>query len=122
LYVRNAQTIAGLCSPIPEGEPSAVDYLCWLSTEISGLLDMFGGINENFVTTRVEGALMMVRNSIDLDALQGAAAESGSDVLPVERDVWRAMWAVSKKWWHYFGYDYVMSAIHATHEKVLICM
>jgi hypothetical protein len=28
LYMRNTQTIRGLCSPMPEGEPSAVDYLC----------------------------------------------------------------------------------------------
>jgi hypothetical protein len=28
LYVRNAQDIGGLCSPVPEGEPSAAYYLC----------------------------------------------------------------------------------------------
>jgi thioredoxin-related protein len=27
LYVCNAQAIGGLCSPMPEGEPSTVDYL-----------------------------------------------------------------------------------------------
>jgi hypothetical protein len=57
LYVRNAQAIRGLCSPMPEGEPSSADYLRWLSTEISSLLDMFGGVNENFATTAIKGAL-----------------------------------------------------------------
>jgi hypothetical protein len=43
-YVHNTQTIGGLCSPMPEGEPSTADYLCWLSTEISGLLDMLAAL------------------------------------------------------------------------------
>jgi hypothetical protein len=30
---------------------------------------MFGGVNENFVTAVVEGALVMVGDSVDLDAL-----------------------------------------------------
>jgi hypothetical protein len=30
-----------------------VDYLRWLSTEISGLPYMFGGVIENFATTAV---------------------------------------------------------------------
>jgi hypothetical protein len=50
------------------------------------------------------------------------AVESGADILPAERDVRRAVWAVSKKWWHSFNYIYVMVAIHATHKKVLVCM
>jgi hypothetical protein len=87
LYVRNTQTIGGLCSPMPEGEPSAADYLRWLSTEISGLPDMFGGINENFITAVVEGVLVMAGSSVDLDALQEATAASGVDILPVERYV-----------------------------------
>jgi hypothetical protein len=97
LYVRNPQTIRGFCSPMPEGEPSAVDYLPWLSTELSGLLDMFGGINGNFVTATVEGVLMMVLDSVDLDALESVVAESGADILPAECDVRRATRAVSNK-------------------------
>jgi hypothetical protein len=120
LYVRNAPTIGGLCSLMPEGKPSATDYLCWLSIEISGLPDMFGGVNENFVTAAVKGAPVMTGDSVDLDALQSAAAESGADVLPTECDVWRVMWAVSKKWWHSFGYNYVLVAIRAKHEKMLV--
>jgi hypothetical protein len=85
-----AHTIGGLCLPMPEGEPSVADYLRWLPTEISGLPDMFGGVNENFVTTVVEGALMMAGDSVDLDALQSATTESGANVLPAERDVRRA--------------------------------
>jgi hypothetical protein len=91
LYVCNAHTIGGLCSPMPESEPSAADYLRWLSTEISSLPDMFGSINENFVTAAVEGALVMVGDSIDLDALQSAADESGVDILPAEHNVRRAV-------------------------------
>jgi hypothetical protein len=48
LYVCNAQAIGGLCSPMLEGKPLTADYLRWLSTEIFGLLYMFGGVNENF--------------------------------------------------------------------------
>jgi hypothetical protein len=122
LYVRNAQTIRGLCSSMPEGEPSAVDYLHWLSTKISSLPDMFGGVNENFITTVVVGALIMARDFVNIDALQSASAESGADILPTECGVLRAARAVSKKWWRSFGYDYVLAAIRATHEKVLVCM
>jgi hypothetical protein len=122
LYVCKAQTIGGLCSLMPEGEPSAADYLHWLSTEISGLPDMFGGVNENFVTATIEGTLMMVGDSVDLDALQSAAAKSGANVLPTERDVLRATRAVSKKWWHSFGYDYVVAGVRATYKKALVCM
>jgi hypothetical protein len=115
--VRNAQTIGGMCSPMREGEPSTADYLRWLSTEIFGLSDMFGGVNENFVTVVIEGALVMVRDSIDLDALQSVAAKSGADILPTKHDVQRATRAVSKKWWHSFSYDYVLASIHATHKR-----
>jgi hypothetical protein len=83
---------------------------------------MFGGINDNFITATVEGALVMAGDSVDLDALQSTATESGADVLPVERDVQTTAWAMSKKWWCSFGYNYVLAAIHAAHEKVLICM
>jgi hypothetical protein len=41
LYIRNIQFIRGLCSPMPEVDPSAVDYIHWLYTEVSGLLEMF---------------------------------------------------------------------------------
>jgi hypothetical protein len=119
LYVRNAQTIGGLCSPMPEGEPSARDYLHWLSTEMSGLPDMFGGVNENFITAAVEGALVMAGSSVDLDTLQDAAAISGVDILLTEHDVRRATCAVSEKWWHPFGYDYMLDAIRARLREVV---
>jgi hypothetical protein len=83
---------------------------------------MFGGVNENYVTAAVEGALIMARDYVDLDALQSTAAESGVDILPDERGVRRVVQAVSKKWWRSFGYDYVLATIRATHKKVLICM
>jgi hypothetical protein len=69
---------------------------------------MFGGVNENFVTATIKGALVMAGSSVDLDALQDAAAASEVDILPMERDVHRVTCAVSKKWWHSFGYDYVL--------------
>jgi hypothetical protein len=119
LYECNTQTIGGLCSPMLEGEPSTADYLHWLSTEISGLLDMFGGVNENFITAAVEGALILASSSVDLDALQDAAAASGVDILPMEHDVCRAACAVSKKWWRSFGYNYVLDAIRARLHEVV---
>jgi hypothetical protein len=122
LYARNAQNIGGLCSPMPEGEPSAVDYLHRLSMEISGFSGMFGGINENFVTAVVDSALVMAGDSVDLYALQSVAAESGLDILAAECGVRRAARAMSKKWWRSFGCDYVLAAIRATHEKVLVCV
>jgi hypothetical protein len=122
LYVRNTPTIGGLCSPIPKGKPSAVDYLHWLSMEISCFPDMFGGVNTNFITSAVEGALIMAGESIDLDALQNVVAASGADLLLVDHDVCKAAYAVSKKWWWCFGYDYVLVAIRAKHEKVLVCL
>jgi hypothetical protein len=67
--VRNVQTIGGLCSQMPAGEPSADDYLHWLSVEITGLPDMFNGANENFATAVIEGALAMAGDSVDLDAV-----------------------------------------------------
>jgi hypothetical protein len=106
----------------PRVSPQQRITFAGLSTEISSLPDMFGSINENFVTATVEGALVMVGDSIDLDALQSAADESGADILPAEHNVRRVVWAVLKKWWCSFGYDYVLAAIRATHKKVLICM
>jgi hypothetical protein len=51
---------------MPMGEPSAEDYLRWLSVEFTGLPDMFGGVNENFDTATIEGALVMAGDSVDL--------------------------------------------------------
>jgi hypothetical protein len=49
-----------MCSLLPEGKLSAMDYLRWLSVEMSGLPNMFVGVNENFISAMVEGTLMMV--------------------------------------------------------------
>jgi hypothetical protein len=72
---------------------------------------MFVGVNENFISTIVEGALVMAEESIDLYAFQDVAAESGPFILSLERDVRRAECTVSKKWWRSFGYNYVLAAI-----------
>jgi hypothetical protein len=66
LYVHNVETIRGLCSQMPTGEPPAEDYLRWLSTEVTGLPDMFSGVNENFAPAAIEGALTMDADSVDL--------------------------------------------------------
>jgi hypothetical protein len=114
LYAGNIQIIGGPCSQKSTEEPSIEDYLRWLSEEISGLPEMFSGVNENFATAAIEGALAMARDSVDFDGVRCAAAESGAENLPTGHDVRRAVWAVSNKWWHSFGYDYVMAAIQAS--------
>jgi hypothetical protein len=118
LFVRNTQAIGGLCSPMPEGKPSAADYLRWLSTEIFGLPDMFGGINENFATATVEGALAMAGDFVDLEVMQDVVVSSGVDILPTGRDVRRSAHAVVKNWRRSFGYNYVLAAIRTKHAKV----
>jgi hypothetical protein len=120
LYADNVQIIDGLCSLMPAEEPSVEDYLCWLPDEISGLPDMFNGVNENFATAAIEGALAMASDSIDLDVVRGMAAEGGAYVLPTESDAWRVAWVVSKKWWCPFSYNYVLSVIRANQEEVLV--
>jgi hypothetical protein len=81
LYVRNVQGIGGLCSPVPEVGSLAAYYIRWLSKEVAGLQEMFAGVNKNFISVAVEGALMMTEESIDLDTLQDVATKSGADIL-----------------------------------------
>jgi hypothetical protein len=69
MYERNIQSIGGLCSPISEGEPSVVDYVRWLATEVTCLLEVFAGVNENFISATIEGMLVIAGDSIDLAAL-----------------------------------------------------
>jgi hypothetical protein len=107
---------------MPTEEPSIADCLCWLSDEVFGLPSMFSSVNENFASAAIEGALAMVGDSVDLDAVRNAASEGGADVFPVGPVVQRAARAVSKKWWHSFGYDYVSPIIHAREEKVSVCL
>jgi hypothetical protein len=81
-----------------EGNPSAVGYIHWLSMEVGGLPNFFASVNKNFISTTVEGALVMVGESIDLNTLQDAAAVSRPDIFPIDQDVRRAAHGVSKKW------------------------
>jgi hypothetical protein len=111
LYVRNVQGIRGICSLMSEVGSLAVDYIRRLSTEVAGLPEIFAGVNKNFISVAVEGALTMAGESVDLDTLQDATVESGADILPTGHDVQRATHAVSKKWWHSFGYNYVLATI-----------
>jgi hypothetical protein len=55
--------------------------------EVTSLPKMFAIVNKNFVSTAVEGALLMAGESVDHDTLQDVAALSGSDNLPMEWDV-----------------------------------
>jgi hypothetical protein len=79
MYADEVQIIGGLCSPISMEEPSVEDYLNWLSEEMAGIPDMFCVLNENFAVAAIEGALVLVDDSVDLEAVQVAASEGGMD-------------------------------------------
>jgi hypothetical protein len=113
LDAENVPTIGGLCSLMSVEEPSTEDYLRWLSEEAFGLPDLFSGVNENFATAAIEGALAMDGDLVNFDVVRVTTVESGVDVLPARPDVRRAERAVLKKWWHSFGYNFVLSVIHA---------
>jgi hypothetical protein len=119
MYTDKVQSIGGLCSAMSAKEPSVEDYLNWLSEEVTGLPDMFSGMNENFATTAIDGALALASNSIDLKAVRVAASEGGADVLSTAPGMRKAAQAVSKKWWRSFNYDYMLSVICAQQSKVL---
>jgi hypothetical protein len=85
--------------------------------EVAGIPEIFG-INENFISTAVEGGLVMAGQYVDLSALKDAATVSGADILPMEQVVRRAARAVSKKWWRSFSYDYVLAAIRMKLHEV----
>jgi hypothetical protein len=61
----------------------------------------------------------MAGNSVDLNAIQDAAAINGADISLMERDVWKAAHVVAKNWWLSYGYDYVLSAIRTRLCKVI---
>jgi hypothetical protein len=86
---------------------------------VSGLSDVFNGVNENFATAAIQGALALAGNSVDPEAVRAAAFEADVNILPAASGIRKAVRAVSKKWWQSFGYDYVLSAaIHARQTKV----
>jgi hypothetical protein len=121
MYAYKDWTIGGLCSPMLVEEPSVKDYLNWFSEEVTGLPDMLCCVNENFATAAIEGALALASDSVDFDVVRVAASEGGVDVLPTGSSVRKAARAVSKKCWRSFGYDYVLSVIHAQQTEVLSC-
>jgi hypothetical protein len=121
MYADKVQNIGGLCSLMSMEEPSTEDYLNWLSEEVAGLPDMLCGINKNFATAAIKGALALAGGLVDLDAMQVAASEGGADVLPARSSVRKAARVVSMTWWRSFGYDYVLSVIYAQQAKVLSC-
>jgi hypothetical protein len=59
---------------------------------------MFSGVNENFTTAVIEGAVAMARDLVDLDVVRGTTTESGADVLPTGDNIRRATWVASMKW------------------------
>jgi hypothetical protein len=63
------------------------DYLNWLSEEVIGLPDVFSGVNENFATAVIEGALTLAGNSVNLEAVRIAASEASADILPAASGV-----------------------------------
>jgi hypothetical protein len=91
MYANKVQSIGGLCSSMSVKEPSVEDYLNWLSEEVSGLPDIFNGVNENFATAAIEGALALIGDSVDLEALRVATFEGGADVLPTALGVRKAL-------------------------------
>jgi hypothetical protein len=82
LYECNIQSVGGLCSLISESEPSAMDYNPWLSAEVTGLPDVFAGVNENFISIAVEGTLMMAGDSVHLATLQTLLSTAGRTFCP----------------------------------------
>jgi hypothetical protein len=84
LYEHNVQSIRGLFLRMPKGEPLVVDYNRWLYAEVTGLPEVFSGMNKIFVSIAVEGTLIMVGGSINLAALQAIPADSRADILPVK--------------------------------------
>jgi hypothetical protein len=120
LYADNVQIICGLCSQISIEEPFVEDYFRCHLEEISGLPEMFSGVNENFATVAIEGALAMAGDSVECDIVQSMAVESGVDILPARHDVRRAVWAVSKKWWRPFSYDYVLAVFEPIMKRYLL--
>jgi hypothetical protein len=119
MYTEKIHSLDGLCLTVSAEKPSVEDYLNWLSEEVSGLPDVFSGVNENFATAAIEGALVLAGDSIDPEVVRNAAFEAGADILPATSGVRQAAQAISKKWWWSFGYDYVLSAIRARQAEVL---
>jgi hypothetical protein len=111
MYAERVQSIDALCLTMPAGEPSNEYYLNWLSEEVSGLPNVFNGVNENVATAAIEGALTLAGDSVDLEAVRTGSSKAGVDILPTVSGIRKAARAFSKKWWRLFSYDYVLSAI-----------
>jgi hypothetical protein len=86
-YESNIQSIGGMCSSMPEGEASVMGYIRWLSMEVSDLSDVFTSVNKNFASAIVDDTLAMAGGSVNLATLQASAADSGTYILTMERDV-----------------------------------
>jgi hypothetical protein len=87
MYVEKIQSIGCLCSAMSAEEPSFDDYLNWLSEEVTGLPDVFGGVNENFAIAAIEGPLALADDSVNLEAVRSAASEASVELLPAASGV-----------------------------------
>jgi hypothetical protein len=98
---------------MPESETSIVDYIRWLSAEVTGIPEVFAV---------VEGTLIMAGDSIYLATFQTMATDSGADTLLTGQDVQKVACEVSKKWCRCFGYNYLLAAILAKLREVIAHM
>jgi hypothetical protein len=90
MYAQKIRSISGLCLAVLAEEPSAEDYLNWLSEEVSGLLDVFSSVNENFAIAAIEGGLALAGDSVDLEDLRAGSFKAGADILAATSGVQRA--------------------------------
>jgi hypothetical protein len=55
--------------------------------EVSDLSDVFTSVNKNFASAIVDDTLAMAGGFVNLATLQASAADSGTYILTMERDV-----------------------------------
>jgi hypothetical protein len=58
-YEHDIQSLSGICSSVPDIDPSVEDYICWLTSEVDYLPEVFMSVNENFISVAIKGMLPM---------------------------------------------------------------
>jgi hypothetical protein len=122
VYERNIESIDNLCSPILDNDPSVDGYLRWFTVEVASLPEVFSVINDNFILAAVEDGLIMAGDSVDLTALQATTTVSGADILPGGQEIQKTARAITRRWWHAFGFDATLTAIQAKLREVNCCV
>jgi hypothetical protein len=79
--------------------------------EVAFLPEVFVGVNENFISVMIEGVLVMADDSVDLAVLQASAVNSGVNVFPGGRDVWKTTRVIMRGWWRSFSYKSTLAAV-----------